>query len=104
MVPEEVIVHPDFTRGSNGAFLNDIALLRLGADLKFSDTVRPVCLPSFSDRAKSYKGTAEITGETRISGWSRRLPRPVACGTPESGCTESGMLLTACRYLAQEPS
>ena len=65
VVPEEVIVHPDFKRDSNGAFLNDIALLRLATPLKLSDTVRTVCLPSFSDRAKSYKGSAEITGETR---------------------------------------
>ena len=63
MVAEEVIIHPDFTRGENGAFLNDIALLRLGTALEFNDNIRPICLPSFSDRARSYQGTAEITGK-----------------------------------------
>ncbi|KAF0299592.1 Phenoloxidase-activating factor 3 [Amphibalanus amphitrite] len=67
VIPEEVIVHPDFKRDANGAFLNDIALLRLGTGLTFSDTVGPVCLPSFSDRAKSYQGDAEITGWGQLS-------------------------------------
>ncbi|KAF2883950.1 hypothetical protein ILUMI_22208 [Ignelater luminosus] len=39
---EEAVVHPKYTRKTGE---NDIALLRLAKNVKFSDYIRPICLP-----------------------------------------------------------
>ncbi|KAK1155198.1 transmembrane protease serine 3-like [Acipenser oxyrinchus oxyrinchus] len=55
----EVYHHPSFTHLNNDY---DIAMLRTTVDVRFSDTVRPVCLPS-------YGQTFPLNSNCWISGW-----------------------------------
>ena len=65
----KIILHEKYVKLMDGMFYveNDFAILKLVADLKFSDFVKPACLPS--DDHKYYKmrcftsGWGEIEGE-----------------------------------------
>ncbi|KAK4887604.1 hypothetical protein RN001_003875 [Aquatica leii] len=56
---EKVINHPFY---SSYLLLNDIALLRLNETVKFSDYVRPICLPTSEDELAYYGITLYSTG------------------------------------------
>ncbi|XP_037074803.1 venom serine protease Bi-VSP-like [Pollicipes pollicipes] len=62
---EQIFKHPDYKKGfrrpDKGLF-NDIALLKLKSDIRFSDIVKPICVPG---RAKKDP----YSGEAAIAGW-----------------------------------
>ena len=43
--PEDILIHPDFQKESDGSFTNDIALIRLPKPAKENLAVRVACLP-----------------------------------------------------------
>ena len=54
---EKIIMHP----GYNNELGNDVAIIKLSEEIKFSDKVRPVCLAV--NKAKDYTGQmATVTG------------------------------------------
>ena len=67
---EETIPHPQFDT-SNANRHHDIALIRLNADVTYTDFIRPVCLPlaGIATRRSSFD-----TGELlTVAGWGRTL-------------------------------
>lgn len=65
---EEVIPHPEYDDSSPNK-QNDIALIRLNGVVKYTDFIKPVCLPSvLSQRSSLRTGTNLI-----VSGWGRTL-------------------------------
>lgn len=64
---EEVIPHPEFNTRSLNRY-HDIALIRLNADVSYSDFVRPVCLPLAATRRAINVGEELI-----VAGWGRTL-------------------------------
>lgn len=54
---DEFIVHKDFDTKKK---INDIALIRLRVDIKFTDSVKPIALPNFD--VDYYNGHAVLTG------------------------------------------
>lgn len=62
----ERITHEQYVSGSK-AQENDIALLRLGRSVQFTDTVKPICLPvSQNIRNLDYDGRTMI-----VAGWGK---------------------------------
>eukprot|EP00095_Tigriopus_kingsejongensis_P002538 snap_masked-scaffold344_size201325-processed-gene-1.2 protein:Tk02538 transcript:snap_masked-scaffold344_size201325-processed-gene-1.2-mRNA-1 annotation:"hypothetical protein DAPPUDRAFT_190026" len=59
------LIHPRFKRGS---YDNDIALLKLKADLVFSKNVRPICLPLTDANYTSQIGTVVGWGRFKMGG------------------------------------
>ncbi|CAG9821117.1 unnamed protein product [Phaedon cochleariae] len=67
---EERIAHEQYDPYNSNQY-NDIALLRLSRDVKFTDYVRPVCLPrTASDRRKSFVGKT-----LTVAGWGKTEKR-----------------------------
>jgi len=62
----DVIVHPAYDEEN---LLNDIALLKLSADVTFDDFIRPVCLPAESD-GKDFDYST-LNGKLVAAGWGR---------------------------------
>jgi len=63
----EVRFHPEFIFTPRTGANNDLAIIKLDSPLKFSDTVRPICLPA--------KGEALPVGKTCVAaGWGRINP------------------------------
>ena len=54
-----ISLHPDYV---NNVFLNDIAVIRLERAVRFSDYIRPVCLP----KAAVLTGTVCV-----VTGWGQ---------------------------------
>lgn len=62
----ERIPHEQYVSGSK-AQENDIALLRLGRSVQFTDTVKPICLPVSSNiRNRNYNGFPMT-----VAGWGK---------------------------------
>ncbi|KAF5277864.1 hypothetical protein FQA39_LY06016 [Lamprigera yunnana] len=61
---EEQIAHEDYKRGKK-QYDHDIGLLRLNATVKFTDYIKPICLPS--DTTKLTKPDDVVT----LTGWGR---------------------------------
>lgn len=62
----ERISHEQYVSGSK-AQENDIALLRLGRSVQFTDTVKPICLPVSSNvRELNYDGRPMV-----VAGWGK---------------------------------
>lgn len=67
---ETYVIHENFNH-FNG-YTNDIALLKLKIDVPFSDYIRPISLPKFSDKFNVFVGEeaeAEETQMVTIAGW-----------------------------------
>ncbi|CAI9729895.1 9-like protease CTRL-1 [Octopus vulgaris] len=64
-------VHPYFSPGGN--YPNDVALAQLTTPIKYTDYVRPVCLPSQSDSYANDECWISGWGATRGTGSNRRL-------------------------------
>lgn len=58
---DEIIVHGDYQRKKR---LNDIAMVRLSQEIEFTESVKPVCLPSKELRT-------EIGEQLEVVGWGR---------------------------------
>jgi secreted trypsin-like serine protease len=53
---DRVITHPDYNdNDARNVIINDIALLRLSKPVTFTDTVRPICLPSENVNLQQFK-------------------------------------------------
>ena len=61
---DEVIIHPEFVRSS---IWNDIALIRLTEEVKFSQFVRPICLPTSENILDYWKDN-----KLGVYGWGRQ--------------------------------
>ncbi|XP_036322710.1 serine protease 7-like [Rhagoletis pomonella] len=69
---EETIPHEQY-RDNSANKENDIALIRLDQEIRFSDSIRPICLPSAVKRERS----APISGTLyTVAGWGRTLRSP----------------------------
>ncbi|XP_039970554.1 serine protease 7 [Bactrocera tryoni] len=69
---EETIPHAQY-RDDSPNKENDIALIRLDQDIRFSDSIRPICLPSAvaQERSTPASGT-----QYTVAGWGRTLRSP----------------------------
>lgn len=69
---EEAIPHEQY-RDNSANKENDIALIRLDRDIRFSDSIRPICLPS----AVAQERSAPASGtQYTVAGWGRTLRSP----------------------------
>lgn len=69
---EETILHEQY-RDNAPNKENDIALIRLDQDIRFSDSIRPICLPS----AVAQERSAPASGtQYTVAGWGRTLRSP----------------------------
>ncbi|XP_018796326.1 PREDICTED: serine protease easter [Bactrocera latifrons] len=64
---EQVIPHPQYEPNNNDRH-HDIALIRMSADVTYSDFIRPVCLPLASTRQAINVGEL-----LTVAGWGRTL-------------------------------
>lgn len=63
---EQIIVHPEY-EARNGTLINDIALIRFSRRVRYSVSVRPICLPlSASHRIENSIGQLG-----HVSGWGK---------------------------------
>lgn len=96
---EQIIPHPEFIPNTND-FYHDITLLRLATPARFSDYVKPICLPSTTE-LRSINNFAGKQFE--VSGWG---------ATEESESSDiklrvalPGVSLETCRYIwRQKPN
>lgn len=63
---EEIKVHPLYNKDSISQ-ANDIAMIRLGEPVLFSDYVQPICLPNKQLRADELEGLV-----TEVGGWQAK--------------------------------
>ena len=64
---EKVIFHPDYNRPS--VFRNDIAIIKLDAPARFSDYVKPICLPFDHEEDENYVETTFKNSTVFVAGW-----------------------------------
>lgn len=64
---EQVIPHPQYEPNNNNRH-HDIALIRMSADVTYTDFIRPVCLPLASTRQAINVGEL-----LTVAGWGRTL-------------------------------
>lgn len=64
---EQVMPHPQYDPNNNNRH-HDIALIRMSADVTYSDFIRPVCLPLASTRQAINVGEL-----LTVAGWGRTL-------------------------------
>lgn len=64
---EHFIAHPQYNESARNK-ANDIGLVRLSADVKYSEFVRPICLPSVVKLGRSSADKLLLA-----SGWGRTL-------------------------------
>lgn len=64
---EHFIAHPQYNENARNK-ANDIGLVRLWADVKYSEFVRPICLPSVVKLGRSAADKLLLA-----SGWGRTL-------------------------------
>jgi len=63
---DKVQVHGSyFADNLNGVFHHDLALFKLKCPVKFTDTIRPICLPQFNERAN-------LGSSCVATGWGRQ--------------------------------
>jgi len=60
----QILKHPDFIPAKFSNLNDDIALIKLETPIKFSDIIRPICLPTQDEAIPTTKVCA-------ISGWGR---------------------------------
>ena len=53
LVSENWFAHPKW---SQIGIINDIGLIQLPQKINFTDTIRPICLPSYSDVSDNFAG------------------------------------------------
>ncbi|XP_012160525.1 serine protease 7 [Ceratitis capitata] len=66
---EEIIPHEQYLN-SAANHEHDIALLRLDREIRFSDSIRPICLPSVVMQERSAPATGTLY---TVAGWGRTL-------------------------------
>lgn len=59
----EFFAHPDYNPST---IKNDIGLVRLPKPVNFTDTIRPICLPSYSEEDEKFAGL-----DAPASGWGK---------------------------------
>ncbi|XP_053947425.1 serine protease 7 [Anastrepha ludens] len=69
---EETIPHEQY-RDNSANKENDIALLRLDQDVRFSNSIRPICLPSAVKQERSAPASGTLY---TVAGWGRTLRSP----------------------------
>uniref|UniRef100_A0A0K8VIH4 CLIP domain-containing serine protease n=2 Tax=Bactrocera latifrons TaxID=174628 RepID=A0A0K8VIH4_BACLA len=69
---EEIIPHNQY-RDNAANKENDIALIRLDQDIRFSDSIRPICLPSAVAQERSAPASDTLY---TVAGWGRTLHSP----------------------------
>ena len=69
---DRVYTHPNFTVIAGTVPNNDVALLHLNTSLNFTDTIRPICLPSPNEDPSDFQVCVD-TGFGRIGGSSKYL-------------------------------
>jgi len=53
---DKSFVHPDYGLvAARNVFLNDVAILHLSSPITFTDTIKPICLPSPSVNLQQFK-------------------------------------------------
>jgi len=67
----EIILHPDYDKVS---YTNDIALLRLTADIVYDDYIRPICLPPKEHGSNFDYST--LNGKLVAAGWGKTRTNP----------------------------
>uniref|UniRef100_A0A182QFP1 CLIP domain-containing serine protease n=1 Tax=Anopheles farauti TaxID=69004 RepID=A0A182QFP1_9DIPT len=112
----KIIVHPDYRRGdwNHG---HDIALVRFTRDVTYSETIRPICLPSVELlSSNSNRSPVIVAGwEEEVKGWAYSTIRPQEqCASsyrtqqlltiqPEHLCVGDPHEPNNCRYTAGSP-
>ncbi|KAK4887603.1 hypothetical protein RN001_003874 [Aquatica leii] len=98
---EKVIEHPFYNRFQ---LLHDIALLRLNKKVKFTDYVRPICLPTSEDDLTRYGVTLYTTGfgdnEREIQGPKIKKKIPTTL-IPLDVCNQKALLLSYANPLTE---
>lgn len=64
---DEIVVHAEYDEKSRNK-INDIGLVRLWADVTYSDFIKPICLPSTLGLSRS-----EPPADLQSVGWGRTL-------------------------------
>ncbi|KAJ9596095.1 hypothetical protein L9F63_012679 [Diploptera punctata] len=62
---EKIIIHPEYSPRSANKWY-DIGLIRVNKDIKFTDFVKPVCLPLSAETRGRYVGNTVV-----VAGWGR---------------------------------
>lgn len=62
-IAAEFFAHPEY---SATTIKNDIGLIRLPQPINFTDTIRPICLPSYSEEDEKFAGL-----DAPASGWGK---------------------------------
>ena len=68
-----ISVHPDFNRHLNNAY-NDIAILKLGKGVHFTNNIRPICLPEAPSDDPDHLAAKSVS----VSGW-RKIDNQAPC-------------------------
>merc|ERR1712215_589603 len=77
--------HPSYNRNNND---NDFAVIELSSDVRFSDTVMPICMPNPSSNYDNRVATVAGWGTTSSGGSTTTTPQEVDVDTiTNSACT-----------------